>query len=151
MPYLSKRILRRIPWNSYERNYSSRWNKKTKRAIDVNGDTLSASETYKLWNKEYKKWEKECNAKKSQAPLYQASFRKRRSSKRTSKRRSSKRRSSRRPRSLPSAALVVELQKKSSKRRSRRRTSKKSLSADHQEGFQAPLSSSNFKEGQEVL
>jgi len=98
---------------------------KSMRAININGDTLSAAETYKLWNKEYKKWEKECNTKKSpkrKSPRRKST--KRKSPRRKStKRRSTKRRSTRRKSSKRRSYKRRSTRRKSSKRRSTRRKS----------------------------
>jgi hypothetical protein len=109
---------------------------KTMRAININGDALSAAETYKLWNKEYTKWEKECNTKKStkrkspkrKSPKRRSTRRKsskRRSTKRKSpKRRSTKRKSPKR-KSPKRRSTKRKSPKRSSKRRSTRRKSSK--------------------------
>jgi serine/arginine repetitive matrix protein 2 len=119
MPYLSRKeycsVFPGIPMKEITLSDGT----KVKRAIDINGNTLSAAETYKLWNKEYKKWEKECQTKKSskrKSPKRKSS--KRKSSKRKSSKRSSKRRSTKRKSS-----------KRSSKRRSTKRKSPKRKSS----------------------
>ena len=99
---------------------------KSMRAININGDTLSAAETYKLWNKEYKKWEKECNTKKSpkrKSPRRKST--KRKSTKRRSTKRRSTRRKSSKRRSTKRKSPKRKSPKRSYKRRSTRRKSSK--------------------------
>ena len=114
MPYLSKKEYCSVFPGIPMKEISLPDGTTSKRAIDINGNTLSAADTYKLWNKEYKKWEKECNTKKSP---------KRRSTKRKSPKRKSPKRKSPKRKSSKRKSSKRKSPKRSSKRRSTRRKS----------------------------
>ena len=120
MPYLSRKeycsVFPGIPMKEVTLPDGTKVN----RAIDINGNALSATDTYKLWNKEYKKWEKECNTKKSPK---RKSPRRKSTKRKSTKRRSTRRKSPKRKSPKRRSSKRKSPKRRSSKRRSTRRKS----------------------------